>query len=270
MKLVRLAGGLVVLLASTLFTIGPAVAAPTNDTWQNATVLSVDHAVAVDTTGATWDDAEAQVGANCWLPGPPSGGVWFAYTPPSDGMAYFQTRPENGSATIWALAIAGQPGSGGEWWCGWNGDVSWMAMAGTTYYMLVLDIGSNVQGEKIDVLVGDAATVPSAQWRVVSGRVNSLGFVTLTGSVQCHGTLAVNGSMRLVQRSGRSYVTATWTNFPIPCSSSISTWTVTMRGDRPFVGGKAAWDADLWVGAPNYLQTRFTPSGQLTLKGGKA
>src|ERR1700752_464596 len=119
----------------TFSSVGPALAAaPANDTFGGATLVSVGFSEQLDTTEATTDADDAQLNASCGAPATDAS-VWYALDGTDNGVVV-DVSSSNYSAGV--LVGVGTQGNLQTVACG-PGAVAFFAAAGTTYYVLAID-----------------------------------------------------------------------------------------------------------------------------------
>ncbi len=85
---------LILALAITIAGVSPAYAAPSNDNFADATVISgLPFSLTANTTGASFEFNEPNPTCNYW--GYPLKTVWFAYTPSSNTALTVRTSPSS-------------------------------------------------------------------------------------------------------------------------------------------------------------------------------
>src|SRR5258707_3865617 len=128
-----------VVLAAGLVLIGAAPAqsaTPTNDTFGGAVPIgSVPFTTSADTSQATTDADDANANANCGAPATDAS-VWYSTTPATDGGLLVDVSKSSYSAGV--LVVTGAPGAFEIVACG-PGAVGFQAVAGTTYFPLIID-----------------------------------------------------------------------------------------------------------------------------------
>ncbi len=205
--------GLGIAVASMLLGMalaGPAsaLAPPANDTFAGATVIgSLPYSTTEDSTGATADPIDAQVGAACGLapsPSPaPDFSVWFNYIPTVDQTIQVDT---SGSNYMTATGVVtGSPGSFQQAAC-FAGQGTFSVTAGQTYHMLIVDLGTAPTGGTLKLSVTLAPPPPpppSAHLELNrTGHVDpETGVATITGTLTCTGLFGLV-QMQLTQGTG--------------------------------------------------------------------
>jgi hypothetical protein len=237
---------LVIALVCTFGIVAPvAAAAPPNDTFAGATVVSIGSTVTQDTTEAAQTDPfETSLNDFCGAPAVEHG-VWFTFTAPAEGFVAFDTNDSNYPAGI--MVFGGAPTPDGLLTCG-PGRVALGVSNAQQYSVLVFgyDVSTATAGTMtLHVL----ATAPPPTIDLTVNRtasVNKAGVVRLTGTVTCtsadgSGTLfEVFG--QITQRVGRLLISGFFDNFlDLPCDGSPHNWEAFAQGDNGiFAGGKAA------------------------------
>jgi hypothetical protein len=230
-----------------LLTVGAAASAapPSNDDINNATVIgSLPFRDVQDITEATFDfstDSSACFGSDH--------SVWYTFTPASDERVAFDPSPSSpgeiaidvftGSPGALTFVTCGAGGAGGFD----NSGVILNAAAGTTYWVMASTICC-VSTPILDLSVY-LAVAPQATINVTGGSADRGGNASITGTVNCVGTVPlggrITGSVR--QNVGRlGSVTATFA-VTTTCATSL-TWTALAQPSAGrFVGGPATVNA---------------------------
>jgi Family of unknown function (DUF6299) len=223
-----------------------AAQAPANDTRANATVISsLPFSTTLDTTQATTDADDTEVGAACGYSGPAAATVWYAYTPPTDQLVAIDTSGSSYSAGIGV--VTGTPGSFSSVAC-IAGTGAFSAIAGQTYYFDVADISGGTGGTLS--LSVTAPTPPAVQMSVDRrGHFDPhTGTATVTGTVTCTAGATADISLNLTQKVGRS-ATISGVGFTgITCDGTTQPWFASVRpSSGKFKRGRARVIADAFV-----------------------
>ena len=241
----RLAGMLAVIMPLVVATAAPASAAsPSNDDISNATVIaSLPFRDVVDLSAATWDFT-----ADTSYCSGQANSVWYSFTPASSQQVAFDPSPSNQIIAI--DVFAGSPGELSFIGCGQGGASGYQndgfilnATGGTTYWIMASPICC-ITAPILDLSVYLAAA-PQAALRVDGGAVDLGGNATITGTLDCVGTVPLgarlSGTVR--QNVGRlSSVTADFAT-TTPCAGT-SRWTALAQPSAgKFVGGPATVNA---------------------------
>lgn len=256
---------------------GPAAAAPPNDDYQNATVLSGPLPITVEQStldaDASPDTEAAELNAACGEFASPAtdASVWFTYTPSEAGTVRVDTDGTDYSVGV--IAATGGPGNWTVQTCGGEAGYFWPADAGTTYTILVFDN----QRDGLDpggLLKMQLDMVPPPP--TVAVTVDPRGtFNPRTGAARISGTWTCSYSgtsevrytgifVSLRQRAGRVIIVGEGDQFSLPCNSGTQPWTVEVTGDGLFKGGTAEADvfADACVGGVENDCGFFPAQGQ--------
>ncbi|WP_162907193.1 DUF6299 family protein [Allorhizocola rhizosphaerae] len=227
----------------TVLVATPAMAAPpANDTFAGAIAIpSLPFSTTLDTSEATTDADDAEANVPCQAPATEAS-VWYSYTPPADTAIVLDMSAADYEGGF--LVMTGAPGSFEIVDCGPDA-IAFEAVAGTTYYILVIDDGSTSgSGGKLSFTAEAAAPPP-----VVTLTVNPTGaFNPADGSATVGGTISCVGEVEfsfiqaeLMQKVGRGVVYG-GDAFEITCDGTTRTWSATIMPalGTKFAGGKAA------------------------------
>ena len=229
-----------VLTLSALGVSAPAVlaAAPTNDTFPNATLVTIGYSEVLDTTEATTDADDAQLNATCGAPATDAS-VWYALEGTGTGVVV-DVSQSNYSAGV--LVGVGTPGNLETVACG-PGAVVFFAEAGTTYYILAIDdqLDGGGNGGNLSISFSEAPPPPT-----VDITVNRYGTFTKTGTALISGTYTcTNGDFIEVdveahQRVGRFTIVGYGSFFDFgTCDGTSHPWTAEVFPQNGvFKGGK--------------------------------
>jgi hypothetical protein len=240
LRLRRTALAAALALVAVVALAAPATAAPpSNDTYAGRTVLaSGSIAQTLDTTEATTDADDAELGALCDVPATDAS-VWYQATATADTLAVAQVTQSSYSAR--AIVATGSPGNWTVLGC-WS-YVSWWAAAGQTYTVLVVDDQTDGGGNGGELGVTISVAPPT-----MDVTVNPVGhFNATTGSATISGTATCSGADELAyvhaelrQTVGRvSTVRGTGYRL-VPCDGSTQAWSIEVVPDYgKFAGGKA-------------------------------
>jgi hypothetical protein len=217
-------------------------AAPTNDTFLNATAAAIGFSEVLDTTEATTDADDAQLNASCGAPATDAS-VWYVLQGSDQGVVV-DVSQSNYSAGV--LVGVGSPGNLQTVACG-PGAVGFFAAAGTTYYVLAIDDqlnGDGLNGGQLSISFNEASPPPTVDITVNRfGTVNTrTGVATISGTFTCTNgdfiDVFVNASQnvgRLVTifGSGEFFDSGT-------CDGAPHNWSVAVFPQSgKFAGGKA-------------------------------
>ena len=216
---------------------GTALAQPTNDDFDNATVVTeplpfTDDISTVDATTAADDPDCLASGAT----------VWYSYTPAVTGLYTATTAGSSYGATV--SVYTGTRGALSQLGC--NVPVlSWQASAGTTYYLMV-GSAAGLPGGQLSFTVQGPATVDLTLDPI--GHVDArTGVAEVSGTLTCAGTGGVFIFGDLHQAVGRFTISGGFFA-PIAASSCDGTpqrWMAEVREEvtGKFAGGKATVSA---------------------------
>jgi hypothetical protein len=224
-------------------TAAPASAsAPSNDDISNATVIAgLPFHDTVDLSEATFDSSTDP--SSCL--GQPQT-VWYSFTPANDERVAFDPSLSNQIMNIGVFT--GSPGALSFVGCGqgglnFSGGFILNATGGTTYWIMASPICC-VSLPTLDLWVY-LAVAPQATLSVNGGTVDLGGNATITGTLDCVGTVpagaAVSGSVR--QSVGRlSSVSADFAT-TTPCARALAWTALAQPSAGKFVGGPATVNA---------------------------
>jgi hypothetical protein len=243
MRLTRAIAALTVALLLLALQALPALAAaPSNDTFGGATVVSLGFSQQLDTTEATTDADDAELNFGCGAPATDAS-VWYSFTAAADGGVVVDVSQSDYSAGV--LVGYGSAGSFLNVVCG-PGTVGFTAVAGVTYYILAIDDqgdGNFSNGGTLHISFNAALPPPTVDVTVDPiGRVNlQTGVAYLTGTYTC-------SSADLIQLFGEArqvlprFVVAGSFEFGdiITCDGTVHPWSATVVPQSgKFAGGKA-------------------------------
>lgn len=232
-------GALVISLTSERAVAAP----PSNDTIGGAMPATIEFSAALDTTEATTDSDDAQLNSMCGAPATDAS-VWYALTVASDTNVVIDVSQSSYAAGI--LVGVGSPGSLLTITCG-PGAVSFFAVVGTTYYVLVIDDqgdgGGN--GGLLNIAFSEFVLPPTPTLDITVdrfGQVNSrTGVARISGTYTCTDGdfLDVSGEAR--QNVGRFTVSGNFSFFDFgTCDGASHSWTADVFPvNGKFAGGKA-------------------------------
>jgi hypothetical protein len=254
---------------------GSALAAPpSNDTVAGATAVTLGFSQVLDTTEATTDNDDAQLNAAwCNIPATDAS-VWYTFTATSDiFQVVVDVSQSNYSAQI--LVGVGSPGNLQSINCGDRQNVSFSAVAGKTYYVLVFDDywqGGSGNGGSLSISFYEAVS-PTADITVNRfGQVDAkTGFATISGTYTCtctsgHGD-RLFGNLDATQNVGRFtfYGHGEFYTIGTTCDGTPHPWSslVTPMGGK-FAGGKLTTLTSAYVyGICGQAQTQLEQTVQL-------
>lgn len=249
MRPVRAAGAVTAAVTSMLLlTGGVAVAAPTNDTYPNRTVIgSIPFTETLDTTTATTDSDDVEINTTCGAPAT-AASVWYSYTPDVDGATIIDVSDSSYSAGV--LVATGGPGAWIIQTCG-PGTVGLPTMAGQTYTILVIDdqLDGGGNGGTLQMSVTKAPPPPTIDITIdpIAHLNPQRGSATVTGMVTCTGQAEFAFlQTRLIQRVGR-FTLIGFGFSDVVCDGVTHPWSAEVLSETgKFSGGKAA-DASIAV-----------------------
>jgi hypothetical protein len=223
-------------LALALVGLTPALAAPlaTNDDIGNATVIgSIPFTDTVDTSAATTAPDEP---ASCFTAGST---VWYSFTATADTALQANTFGSTFYATL--DVYSGTPGALTLIACS-DVEVSFTAIAGETYYVMVGSYGGDYDGDLVFTL---HQAPPPLEIDVTVNQKSSFdtktGIAVVSGTVTCNRETHVWIAGDLIQTVGRLRLRGFFEAYT-PCTpGEAAQWTATVQSSTgKFAGGKAA------------------------------
>jgi hypothetical protein len=244
--LCRLASVLAATVSLLVAAAAPALAsAPSNDDISNATVItSLPFHDTVDMSQATFASTDVSF---CFGQ---AQSVWYEFTPASSEQVAFDPSPSNqpmaidvftGSPGALTFVGCGQGGGGG------GGGFILSATGGTTYWIMASPICC-ISVPTLDLWVY-LAVPPQATLGVTGGTVDQAGNATITGTLNCVGTvpLGVGVSGSVSQAVGRlSSVSANFAT-TTACGSALGWKGLAQPTAGRFAGGPATVNATSFV-----------------------
>jgi hypothetical protein len=172
-----------VLCALGLFSVPALAAAPSNDTFAGARLVTLGFNEILDTTEATTDDIDAQLLQTCEAPAAIAS-VWYALD--GDGSrVLIDGRDSDYTAAL--IVVSGSPGNFTLVTCG-AFSVAFDSEAGTRYYVMAFDLQDDGGGNGGALKIAfSESLLPDLDFSVDSdGRLNSRrGSATISGSYTC-------------------------------------------------------------------------------------
>ena len=228
-------------LLFSLVVAAPALAAaPTNDTYGGRTVIAgLPYAETLDTSEATTDATDVELN-ECGAPALDAS-VWYEFTSPADMPVAIDVSASDYSAGV--FVTTGEPGAFGPIETCGPGGVSFFAVSGTTYVVLVIDDqgdgGGN--GGTLALSISEPPPPPSVDVTVnpTASFDSRTGSATLTGTITCdEGAIAfVEASMR--QSVGR-FIISGFGFAETECDGTAQPWSLEITGETGlFKGGRA-------------------------------
>lgn len=216
-------------------------AAPANDTFAGATVVTPGYSETIDTTEATTDADDAQLNTNCGAPATDAS-VWYAIAG-TDTTVIVDVSQSNYSAGV--LIGEGTQGNLNIVNCG-PGTVGFFAAAGTTYYVSAIDDQQDGVGNGgilnisfIEFVIPPPPTLEISVNRY--GTFNSrTGTATISGTYICTDGDFVEVLVDARQRVGRLFIFGSGGFFDFgTCDGTPHTWSAEIFPQNGiFKGGK--------------------------------
>jgi hypothetical protein len=214
-------------------------AAPSNDTFPNATAVSVGFSETLDTTQATTDSDDAQLNASCGAPAT-AASVWYAIQG-TDSTVVVDVSGSNYSAGV--LVGTGTQGNLNLVACGPSA-VAFYAAAGTTYYVLAIDDQQDGSGNGGMLNISFnlvPAPVLSSFTVDPKGKVNTkTGVATISGTYTCSSSDFIDVLVDASQPVGRGSVLGSGEFFSTStCDGTSHPWSAQVYPQNgKFAGGK--------------------------------
>jgi hypothetical protein len=215
--------------------------APSNDTFEQATVISsLPFSQVLDTTQATTDSTDAEALAACGGPSITGAAtVWYEYTPPVDQSVLILTGPIPPSYPTGVAVLTGSPGSLSAVNC-FPDLGSFLATAGVTYHIVVADISGGSGGE-----LHFSVSTPGVEVKVDRfGQFDpKTGVATLTGTFTCPSGTSGTISGSLSQRT--AFADTGQNPIDVTCNGAAQQWSIAFT---PFAGKFTGGPADAAMG----------------------
>jgi hypothetical protein len=243
MRRIRLLAALVCVssVIGGLATAGPAGAAvaPSNDTIAGATVVpALPFSDTVDTTAATTDADDAQLGASdgpdCAFGSAPNS-VWYKFTAGTEGKLALEA-----SGYVVGLVIAtGSPGALTTSSCGLF-SAQTPTVPGTTYYVLAFDVFGE-GGGTLDINFLVPPPPPTLTVTAIGGTVNRAGAATINFAYTCTNASTIDAFVQVTQAVGRFSISGFDFLFSdATCDGTQHIWSTTIFPQNgKFSGGRA-------------------------------
>jgi len=232
------------LLALTLSLAGfsPALAAaPANDTFAGATLVSIGFSEQLDTSEATTDADDAQLNTDCGAPATDAS-VWYALQGTDQGVVVDVSQSDYSAGV---LVGVGSQGSLQIVACG-PGAVGFFAASGSTYYILAIDDqlnGDGLNGGNLSISFNEVPPPPTIENFTVNrfGTVNArTGIATISGTYSCTGGDFIDVFVDARQNVGRFTIFGSGEFFDFgTCDGTSRTWSaLVFPANGKFAGGK--------------------------------
>jgi hypothetical protein len=220
-----------VLVALVAFTAPALAAAPSNDTFGNAKLVTLGFSETIDTTEATTDDDDQRLLKTCPAPATDAS-VWYTIVGDGTKVAVDVTGSSYSAGVIVATLSHGKL----ETLACADGVVSFDAEAGTQYYVLAFDdqFDGGDNGGTLTITFSESR-YPDIDFSVDSyGKLDpSSGSATVSGSYTCTAGASFSIFVNASQRQGRSTVVG-FGEFRGECDGTAQRWTVVVEPE----GGK--------------------------------
>jgi hypothetical protein len=229
-----------ILIAPAILTTGAFAQPPSNDDFDNATLIpSLPFSDSINTEEATRAADDPECGGN------DDHTVWYRFTPDQDVSVQANTRGSDYPATL--SVFTGSRGSLEQIACsapnGTAAAIFFDATAGQTYFFMV---GSFFGGPGGNLVFNVDIAPPPFDLEVSvnpTGNVNSKsGVVTISGTVLCSEDSDVFFSGDVTQRAGRVTIKGSFPGF-VSCAGGEepTPWSATLEGENGrFVAGRAS------------------------------
>jgi len=240
-KFARSFASVILALVLSLAGFSPALAAaPSNDTFPNATSASIGFSEQLDTSEATTDADDAQLNTNCGAPATDAS-VWYALQGSDQGLVV-DVSSSNYSAGV--LVGVGTQGNLSIVACG-PGAVAFFAASGETYYVLAIDdqFDGGGNGGNLSISFNEIPPPPTIDFTVNRyGKFNSkTGTATISGTFTCSNGEFIDLFGEANQKVGRGSVLGSFEFFEFgTCDGTSHTWSAEVFPfNGKFAGGKA-------------------------------
>jgi hypothetical protein len=236
------------ILAATIFAAVPAqAAAPSNDDFDAAAVItSLPYSDASSTVEATTSPDDP----SCWVGS--GANVWYAYTPSADTWIEVNTAGSDFDTVL--TAVSGDRGAltlidcSDDSQYGVQSALVLHALAGTTYHFMVNGFG----GDTGAVAFNARETTPPLSNVTVrlddKGTVDRQGLVTVHGTAVCDGV--GRGEMNLyAAQSNRRFTSTSSARVGFDCGLTATSWSASFASQTgvAFVPGSVSVTYDAWV-----------------------
>jgi hypothetical protein len=256
----------VVLLLVTMLAPAALAAAPSNDTFIDATPVTLGFSEVLDTTEATTDGNDAQLGATCVFGTDPvpwpyatDASVWYAFTATADAQVKVKVLQPPSYPPLppdYYAGILVGTGSQGNLQnvantCSVSGEADFFATAGITYYVLVVDmqfeVDPVVNGGSLSISFEGYVIPPPPTLDFTLNRFGQVdtrtGIATISGSYTCTNSLWFSTSLQSAyQNVGRFTISGYGGSFydnPAPCDGTPHPWAFEVSPvNSKFAGGK--------------------------------
>jgi hypothetical protein len=235
----RLATVSVALIA---FGAAPAVvlaAAPSNDTFAGATIVSLGFSEQIDTSEATTDADDTQLNASCGAPATDAS-VWYALDGTDAGVIVDVSKSDYSAGVLVGVGTQGNLETVA---CG-PGSVAFYAAAGATYYVLAVDdqYDGGVNGGQLSISFNDVPPPPTVDITLnPTGTVNTrTGVATISGTFTCSNGDFIDVWVNAHQAVGRFVIQGSGEAFEFgACDGSAHAWSADVYPyNGKFAGGK--------------------------------
>jgi hypothetical protein len=223
-----------VLIALAAFTAPALAAAPSNDTFSGAKLVTLGFSETLDTTEATTDDVDAQALESCGEPAV-AASVWYALQ--GDGSRVLIDL--RGTDYVPGLAVVtGSPGNFTFVTCdAYYG--AFDSVAGTTYYVMAFDSQEDGGGTGGNLHISFIKSLrPELTFNVGSnGELDSSsGSATISGSYTCSAGYGNEFTVFVDAKQGNLVGHG---EFNGPCDGTLHSWTAVVEPESgKFTGGK--------------------------------
>jgi hypothetical protein len=214
-------------------------AAPSNDAFPTATVVSIGFSETINTTEATTDSDDAQLNSSCGAPATDAS-VWYAIDG-NDSTVIVDVSSSNYSAGV--LVGVGTQGNLVTVACG-PGAVAFFAAAGTTYYVLAIDDQSDGSGNGGNLSISFNGSPPPPAVNITVNRYGTVntrtGVATISGTYTCTNGDFVDIFVDARQPVGRFLILGSGEFFEFGnCNGSSHSWSAQVfPSNGKFAGGK--------------------------------
>jgi len=231
-----------VLTLSALGVSAPAALAapPNNDTFPNATLVTIGFSEVLDTTEATTDADDAQLNESCGAPATDAS-VWYALEGTDQGVIVDVSQSDYSAGVLVGVGTQGNLTTVA---CS-QGAVGFFAEAGTTYYILAIDdqLDGAGNGGSLNIVFAEIPPPPTVDITVNHyGTFNSkTGTATISGTYTCSNGDFIEVDVEARQKVGRFIIVGFGSFFDFgTCDGTSHPWAAEVFPQNGvFKGGKA-------------------------------
>ena len=271
MKTISKILAVVVLTVSALGVSAPPVLAapPTNDTFVNATPVTIGFSEVLDTTEATTDADDAQLNASCGAPATDAS-VWYVLQGTDQGVIVDVSASDYSAGVLVGVGTQGNLQTVA---CA-PGAVGFFAAAGETYYILAIDdqFDGGGNGGLLSIAFNEIPPPPTVDITVDRfGTFNpKTGTATISGTYTCTNGDFIDVFVDARQDVGRFTIFGSGGFFDFgTCDGTPHEWSVDVfPQDGKFAGGKLQTFTSAFACGPFECASAFVEQ-EVQLRGGR-